>query len=178
MSCYGCQNNRADQLSHMVDGGCLYNDYTFIDIPPPSPIEKQVTDLFPVSQAIGCVVCVSHDYFGHTVGPVRRATCGMMRCQEHVSQCAYCYSPACSDNNLTCETCSYSGVASITQHFSGQSSNVCLYDRSVSPSEGWTCGCALCIKDMSAFYRSRFTFESDVEVVPNPDVIIDQIIIE
>jgi hypothetical protein len=89
-------------------------------------------------------------------GSVRRASDNTLRCQEHRIQCVYCRSPECADNVLLCERCSYSG-AGITEAFLEQPIQICLYDREMSPCDGWTCGCSRCIQSAAAFYTELYS---------------------
>jgi hypothetical protein len=174
MSCYGCQENLANQLGHMDIGGCLYHELGMaletppssptLDFPGEVPLVDSAPEFFPEQEQenepspLGCAVCITQDYFSGTVRHARRASHDTMRCQGHVNQCAYCYSPDCQDT-LLCERCSYSGVgnASITEAFNAynNSTSLCLYDRDMSPSEGWDCGCSRCIEAVAAFYAQE-----------------------
>ena len=97
-----------------------------------------------------CAVCMTQ-----SSGSVRRASDNTIRCQEHRNQCAYCRSPECADNVLLCERCSYSGagIETITLE---QPIQICLYDREMSPCDGWTCGCSRCIQAAAAFYTELY----------------------
>lgn len=166
MSCYGCEQNMANQLAHMDFGGCLYNDASMgFETPPHSPelaaTETQFThsapEFVPLHEhaPIGCAVCITEAYFGEIVGAVRRASGDTGRCQEHHGKCAYCRDQACDGNAILCERCSYSGEgnAFIIEAFLEQQV-LCRYDRTPSPSECWDCGCTRCIQQVAAFYSS------------------------
>lgn len=163
MSCYGCEQNIANQLGHMDFGGCLY-----VETPPPSPVLDPLalsftdysSDPFIVDEIheepIGCAVCVVEAYSSTVSISVRRACGDTQRCQEHHSQCAYCRSE-CEDNFIFCERCSHSGagISYLTEAFLDQPT-LCLYDRSANASEGWDCGCARCIQEVAAFYADNY----------------------
>jgi len=171
MSCYGCEQNMANQLGHMDFGGCLYIERpTLIQTPPPSPelpiqtppLEPLLSDAVEaeaeaqefIPDPVGCAVCVTQAYFGETLG-VRRACSDTARCQEHNTQCAYCGRLECEGNAILCEGCSYSGAgnAFIIEAFL-HPQTLCLYDRSPSSQQGWECGCALCIQEVSSVYQN------------------------
>jgi hypothetical protein len=143
MSCYGCSENLANQLAHMDFGGCLSEA---IETPP-----RSIEEFFPSAQPQPCVVCITQ---GLGSGIFRRACPGTSRCLDHSNQCAYCRSPGCE--SLLCERCSYSaaGNAAITEALQ-ENFDLCLYDRDMSPSESWTCGCPRCIEVATAFYTSQ-----------------------
>ena len=156
MSCYGCAENLANQLAHMHFGGCLSTEAIET---PPSPAylaeQAQAQEFFPDVQAsdpIACAVCVTQNYINGS-GVIRRASPGMFCCLDHHLQCAYCRSPEC--DTLMCERCSYSGEgnAAVTEAFQGQFT-LCLYDRDMSASESWTCGCIRCIEVAVAAHTS------------------------
>ena len=162
MSCYGCEQNMANQLAHMDFGGCLYT--TALETPPSSPellaTETQLTgsapEFVPLHEhaPIGCTVCMTEAYFGE-IGSVRRASVETGRCEEHNGKCAYCGYDSCEGNTILCEPCSYSGAgnAFILEAFL-QEQTLCLYDKSPTASEAWDCGCARCIQEVAAVYSS------------------------
>lgn len=156
MSCYGCSENLANQLAHMDFGGCLSEA---IETPPPSLAEAQ--EFFPdAPEPVPCVVCVTQ---GLGSGIFRRASPGSFRCLDHSNECAYCRSPDCE--SIMCDRCSYSGAgnAAVTEAFEGNF-NLCLYDRDMSPSESWTCGCPRCIEVATAFYTSQ-SVETEISYI-------------
>ena len=162
MSCQGCEHNMANQLGHMDFGGCLYVET------PPSPVldpnslsfTDYSSDPFIVDEIheepTACAVCVTEAYSSTVSMSVRRACGDTQRCQDHHGQCAYCYSE-CQDNSLFCERCSHSGagISYLTAAFL-EEPTLCLYDKSPNASEGWDCGCARCIQEVTALYAVNY----------------------
>jgi hypothetical protein len=161
MSCYGCEQNMANQLAHMDFGGCLYIERPIvIATPPPSPVLVTETPLvesapefFPLNP-VACAVCATEVYFGE-MAAVRRASDEMVCCQDHRGKCAYCGQTECSDTAILCEPCSYSGAgnAFIVEAFN-QEHTFCLYDKNPSSQEAWECGCSRCIQSVAALYQA------------------------
>lgn len=176
MSCYGCYENLSTPFYHMDPGGCLCplrQENALASSAIDSQTDSQEFCIVEV-QPIGCAVCITQEYFNRTSGCVRRASPGMLRCQDHQSQCAYCTSPDCENNSLVCERCSYSaeGNAAISEALLGQF-RICLYDRDMSPSEGWTCGCPRCMQVTATFYTALNATDKEFEALLLSEVITD-----
>jgi len=155
-TCTGCVEEHLNQSAHMGPGGCLYETDDMLyslsedDITPFPTLDITDTSRPLYSEAAPCTVCVFQEITSELPDSVCRALPGIMRCNDHRTQCAICLKQVRHDAFLMCTECwEKDEITRLCRPSKVKietiENRLCLYTtRKRTEEECWACGCISC----------------------------------